>query len=193
MLCVFWKIVVSNNGVFMLTRFTEIVRPTNRESKLGEEEIIVSKTDAKGHITYANDVFLRVASVTEKECIGKPHCLVRHPDMPRGVFKLLWDALLQKNEIFAYVKNMAKNGDYYWVFAHVTPTLDSSGNLVGFHSSRRKPLANQIEKVTPIYAMLRDIEAKIQNPKEAACASVAALQDMLKQKGSSYDEFIFSV
>lgn len=177
----------------MLTRFTEIVKPTSQESKLGPEEIIVSKTDAKGHILYANDVFLRVAHASEKEAIGAPHCLVRHPDMPGGVFKLLWDTISQKREIFAYVKNMAKNGDYYWVFAHVTPTLDASGNIIGYHSSRRKPLASQIEKITPIYALLKSVENKISNPKEAACASVAAMQDLLKEKGCSYDEFVFSI
>lgn len=177
----------------MLSRFSEITRPTNRAAELGAEEIIVSKTDAKGHITYANDVFLRVAGISEKEVIGAPHCLVRHPDMPRGIFKLLWDTLFQKHEIFAFVKNIAKNGDYYWVFAHVTPTLDASGNILGFHSSRRKPLASQIDRITPIYAMLKDVESKISNPKEAASASVSALQELLKQKGCSYDEFVFSV
>lgn len=177
----------------MLTRFATTVRPTTHESKLGPEEIIVSKTDLKGHITYANDIFLRVACTSEKEAIGAPHCLVRHPDMPGGVFKLLWDTIMEKREIFAFVKNMAKNGNYYWVFAHVTPTLDPSGNLIGYHSSRRKPLASQIEKITPVYALLKDIENKIPNPKEAANASVAALQNLLKEKGSSYDEFVFSV
>ncbi len=177
----------------MHTRFADLAAPTSHESPLGDDELIVSKTDPRGHIIYANDVFLRVAMASEKEVLGEPHCLVRHPDMPRGIFKLLWDRLESKHEIFAFVKNMAKNGDYYWVFAHVTPTLDSSGKIIAYHSSRRKPSKQQIAKIAPIYASLLDMERKISNPKEAANASYNALQDLMKQQGTTYDEFIFTV
>jgi PAS domain S-box-containing protein len=87
-----------------------------------EDEIIVSKTDPKGIITYANQVFLRTAQYQEEEILGAPDNIIRHPDMPRCVFDLLWKTIASGLEIFAYVKNMAKNGDHYWVFAHVTPT-----------------------------------------------------------------------
>ncbi|MER2520175.1 MAG: PAS domain-containing protein [Bdellovibrionales bacterium] len=174
-------------------RFADTVKPTTYENVLGADEIIVSKTDLKGHITYANDVFLRIAQLSEKEAIGSPHCLVRHPDMPRGIFKLLWDTLTDKREIFAYVKNMAKNGNYYWVFAHVTPSMDSSGTVISYHSSRRKPTTKQIEKISPLYATLLDIERKCSNPKEAANASLAALRNKLKQEGCSYDEYVFTI
>jgi PAS domain S-box-containing protein len=120
-------------------RMTRAIRPTGIENILGEEELIVSKTDLKGRITYANDVFIRMAKYSWKELVGAPHSLVRHPQMPRCVFKLLWDTLQAKQEIFAYVVNLAKDGSHYWVFAHVTPTLDDDGNIVGYHSNRRKP------------------------------------------------------
>jgi PAS domain S-box-containing protein len=84
-----------------------LVQPTGRERTWGDEEIIVSKTDLKGIITYANRTFLNVAGYTEEEVLGKPHNMIRHPDMPRCVFKLLWDTIESGNEIFAYVKNMA--------------------------------------------------------------------------------------
>jgi PAS domain S-box-containing protein len=113
-----------------------LVQPTGRERTWGDEELIVSKTDLKGIITYANRTFLSVAGYTEQEILGKPHSIIRHPDMPRCVFKLLWDTIESGNEIFAYVKNMAKNGDHYWVFAHVTPTLDAHGNIIGYHANR---------------------------------------------------------
>ena len=100
------------------------IRPTAVERTFKEDEIIVSKTDLKGIITYANRTFLEVAMYSEDEVLGQPHSLIRHPDMPRCVFKLLWDTIQGGEEIFAYVKNMAKNGDYYWVFAHVTPTFN---------------------------------------------------------------------
>ena len=85
---------------------TSAVRPTGIENILGEEELIVSKTDLKGRITYANDIFIRMAKYSWKELVGAPHSLVRHPDMPRCVFRLLWDTLQAKQEIFAYVVNL---------------------------------------------------------------------------------------
>lgn len=115
-----------------------------------DDELIVSKTDLKGRITYANDVFLRVANLAPREALGAPHSLIRHPDMPRCVFKLLWDTIESGEEIFAYVINLAGNGDHYWVFAHVTPSFDASGRMVGYHSNRRRPSAEQIAKIVPI-------------------------------------------
>src|SRR5689334_2578922 len=96
-------------------------RPTGVERTFGADEIIVTKTDPRGVITYANEVFLRVSALTEAEAAGQPHSIIRHPDMPRAVFKLLWDTLGERQEIFAYVKNLAADGAHYWVFAHVTP------------------------------------------------------------------------
>jgi PAS domain S-box-containing protein len=177
----------------LIKRFAETVRPTGRESFLGDEEIIVSKTDPQGRIVYANDIFLRVAHMTEEQALGSPHCIVRHPDMPRSVFKLLWDTLSQKKEIFAFVNNMASNGDNYWVFAHVTPTLDGKGNITAYHSSRRKPTKEQVAKIAPLYATLMDVERPYGNPKEAAAAGLAAVSDLLKKNGVTYDEFIFTV
>ena len=115
------------------------VRPTGVERTFGQDEIIVSKTDLKGRITYANRVFLQVAGYTEREVLGAPHSLIRHPDMPRSVFQLLWDTIQGGREVFAYVVNLAKNGDHYWVLAHVTPTFDDAGKIVGYHSMRRLP------------------------------------------------------
>lgn len=112
-------------------------RVTGVERYFDEEEVIVSKTDVKGIITYANRVFLRVAGYDEEGLLGRPHNIIRHPDMPRCVFKLLWDKLEQQEEVFAYVVNLAKNGDHYWVFAHVTPSIDRRSRVVGYHSNRR--------------------------------------------------------
>ena len=97
---------------------------TGVERFFDKDEIIVSKTDLKGRMTYCNDVFLRIAGYTEQELLGQPHSIIRHPDMPRCVFKLLWDTIGAGKEIFAYVINRAKNGDHYWVLAHVTPSRD---------------------------------------------------------------------
>lgn len=158
------------------------------------DEIIVSKTDLKGRITYANDIFLKIAGYTEQECLGEPHSMIRHPEMPRCVFKLLWDTIQTNNEIFAYVVNRSKNGDHYWVFAHVTPSLDANGNVVGFHSSRRVPNPDTVKStIVPLYKALLTEENKHSNKKEGMQAATQMILDLLNEKGLDYDKFIFSV
>jgi len=169
------------------------VQPTGRERMWGEEELIVSKTDLKGIITYANRTFLKVAGYTEDELLGKPHNIIRHPDMPRCVFKFLWDTIEAGNEIFAYVKNMAKNGDHYWVFAHVTPTFDSRGRIVGYHSNRRCPQRHQVEIFDGLYRQLLSEEKNHVDWREGMAAAGKMLLEAVAQKQMSYAEFIFSV
>lgn len=166
--------------------------PTNQERAFDADEVIVSKTDLKGRITYVNDVFCSVGLYDEPEVISRPHSIVRHPDMPRAVFNLLWQRIQAGEEIFAYVKNMAKNGDYYWVLAHVTPSYDLQGHLEGFHSNRRKPSRRAIEMIDPIYRELASVEARSADPRLGMEASLSALQKMLSDKKTSYDEFILA-
>lgn len=167
--------------------------PTGRARSFGENEIIVSKTDLKGRITYANDVFLRVADYAESDILGAPHSILRHPDMPRCIFKLLWARIEAKREIFAYVKNMARNGDHYWVFAHVTPTLNEAGEITAYHSNRRLPTSAAIEKVEPLYAALLAEEARHDNAKAGLEAGMRMLDAKIEETGMVYDEFVFTL
>lgn len=158
------------------------------------DEIIVTKTDLKGHITYANDVFLRLAGYPEDQVIGAPHPLIRHPHMPHGVFKLLWDTLAAEKEIFAYVLNRSANGDHYWVLAHVTPSYDKNGKVTGYHSNRRVADENILKTVIePLYAKTREAESRFENPKEKAAAGLAFLASVLEKEGKSYEELVFSL
>jgi len=168
-------------------------RPTAVERTFKEDEIIVSKTDLKGIITYANRTFLEVALYTEEEVLGQPHSIIRHPDMPRCVFKLLWDTILAGDEIFAYVKNMAKNGDFYWVLTHVTPTFNSHKEITGFHSSRRKPDPRQIQTADGLYRKLKQEEDKHSDWKRGMAAATDMLLQTLAAKHVEYDEFVFSI
>lgn len=168
------------------------VRPTNTERSIGREEVIVSKTDPKGLITYANSVFCRVSGFELTELIGAPHNLIRHPDMPRCVFKFLWDRISTGNEVFAYVKNMARNGDFYWVLAHVTPTYGPNGEIVGYHSNRRYPDAASVAEIAPVYAKLRQLEQGC-NPREGIERSMQAFVNYLESLEVTYDEFVFSI
>ncbi|MBL9120565.1 MAG: PAS domain-containing protein [Phycisphaerae bacterium] len=169
------------------------VQPTGREVTFGEDELIVSKTDLAGVVTYANDVFLRVSGYSEVEIIGKPHNIIRHPDMPRTVFKLLWDTIQSGEEIFAYVVNLAKNGDHYWVFAHVTPSVDAHGAVVGYHSSRRVPYPDALPKVRALYKTLCDIERSQPDPRSALEAGTRAVHETLAAKRCDYSQFVFSL
>jgi PAS domain S-box-containing protein len=173
---------------------TTAITPTKTERFFRNGEIIVSKTDTKGRMTYVNQVFMDIAGYKEKELLGEPHSMIRHPDMPRCIFKLLWDTLEEKKEIFAYVKNMCANGDYYWVLAHATPSFDGNGNVTGYHSNRRVPERHIIENtIIPVYKMLLEEENKHSNRKDGMNAAFSMLLNILKQKGLSYDEFIFSL
>ena len=164
---------------------------TGVERFFQEDELIVSKTDLKGHITYANEVFLRISDYTERETLGQPHSMIRHPDMPRSVFKLLWDSIQGGSEIFAYVVNRTKTGDHYWVLAHVTPSRDGSGNIVGYHSNRRVPDKPVItDHIIPLYKSLLAEEIKHPSRKDGMQAGHEMLTGMLRERGMRYDEFV---
>jgi PAS domain S-box-containing protein len=168
------------------------VSPTQHERVMRDDDFIVSKTDLKGRITYCNRIFVEFSGFTEHELLGAQHNIVRHPDMPRGVFKFLWDTIDAKKECFAYVKNMSKDGSFYWVFANITPDLDAQGNTLGYFSVRRKAQPKAIAVVSDVYkAMLAEEERA--GPKDACDASLALLGSVLKQKGVSYEQLILSL
>jgi len=167
--------------------------PTGVERSFDRDEIIVSKTDTKGVITYANQTFLKVAGYTEREIVGQPHNIIRHPDMPRCIFKYLWDTIESGHEVFAYVINLAKNGDHYWVYAHVTPSFDQNGTIVGYHSNRRVPQERPLAEIKKLYPVLLAEEQRHSSQKEGIDSSMGIVLNLLGEKGVSYDEFIHSL
>ena len=170
------------------------VQPTATERHFDKNEIIVSKTDLKGHMIYVNRVFMAISDYEESELLGQPLSMIRHPDMPRCVFKLLWERLQSGKEIFAYVKNMTKTGDFYWVLAHVTPTVLASGEIVGYHSNRRVPERRTLDDtIIPLYRSLKQIEDRDADRRAGLEHSWDRLHAVLKEKGVSYDEFIFGL
>lgn len=154
---------------------------------LREADIIVSLTDLKGKIVYCNPIFRKFSGFAEEDLLGAPHNIIRHPDMPRIVFKLLWDTLGNKRDIYAYVKNMAKDGGFYWVLAMVTPSYVEN-RLEGFFSVRRKPSEKALETIIPLYAKL--LEAEQTGGMEA---SGQLLQQILSSMGMTYEQFILSI
>jgi PAS domain S-box-containing protein len=156
--------------------------------EMQEDDFIVSKTDTKGRLTYVNKIFMTMAEYTETELLGKPHNIVRHPEMPKTVFKLLWDRIQNKEEIFAFVLNKTKKDNEYWVLANVTASVDERGNIIGYYSVRRKPNEDALNIIKPLYAQMLQAERS-----GGIAAGEKVLNDALFKEGVSYDEFIISI
>ena len=164
------------------------ITPNNNEKTFADNVLLVTKTDLKGKITYANRAFMDIVGMGEDELVGAPHNLIRHPDMPKVIFKYLWSYLQDGKEIHAYVKNLCSDGSYYWVMANVTPSFDTNHDkVVGYHSSRRSPSKKAISIIEPLYKELIMAEKR-----GGVNASEQIMNDLLKEKGISYDEFILS-
>jgi len=129
----------------------------SKEIVLSKDIIIVSETDAKGKILYANDDFCNICGYSKDELIGKPHNIVRHPDMPKVAFKDLWDTIKSGKPWQGIVKNLAKNGDYYWVNAKVYPSKTPDGKIK-YVSVRVKPTREEIESSEKLYKKLKGQE-----------------------------------
>jgi len=151
----------------------------NKEKIMSEDDFIVSKTDIKGYITYCNRIFVEMAGWSRFELIGANHNIIRHPHMPKIAFKILWDLIQSKKEFFGFVKNLRKDGGFYWVFAYITPDLDKNGNIIGYSSFRKKPSRKGIETLEPIYLQLVEAERM---------GGISASYELLKEVLGANDE-----
>jgi len=152
------------------------------------DDFIVSKTDLKGRLTYVNQIFMTMAEYTEEELLGKPHNIIRHPDMPKAVFKLLWQMIQNKEEIFAYVCNKTKNGNEYWVYANITASTDEHGKIIGYYSVRRKPNKEALKVIAPLYKEMLQAERT-----SGIEGGMKVLQTILSEKGVEYNELIIDL
>lgn len=134
---------------------TILVRDVEVPFPLGK--LIVSRTDLEGIITHCNQSFIEMSGYTEEELMGQPHYILRHPDIPAAAFKDLWDTLARQEKWHGYVKNLRKDGAYYWVYATVIPNI-RNGEIVGYTSVRRKPSRNKVEECIPLYAKMIEEE-----------------------------------
>jgi len=124
-----------------------------QEIELDKDTIIVSETDQKGKIIYANDDFCKISGYSKDELIGEPHNIVRHPDMPKAAFKDLWETVKSGKRWQGIVKNLSKNGEYYWVHAKVYPSQNAKGDI-RYISVRVKPTSKEIEEASKLYQTL---------------------------------------
>jgi len=161
-------------------------KPINNEIKLSPKRYIVSKTDTKGIIEYGNDYFVEICGYSEAELIGQPHNIVRHPDMPKVAFKLMWDRIKKGQNFMAVVKNLAKDGSYYWVVTDFEPKVDPITNEIISHTAFRKAAPQKaIDTMAPIYAKLLELEQE-----GGMEASEKYLHEFLEENKTTYDDFV---
>ncbi len=160
------------------------VTPTDVEKEVTNIDIIVSKSDETGDITYANPIFYKIAGYEKVELFGKPHSIIRHPDMPRIIFKYLWDNLEAGKDVKAFVKNLRKDGGFYWVLAFVRVAKNPDGSFRNYVSTRRGASKSARVVIEPLYKKL--LEAEVDGGMEA---SGSLLGEFLKENGIKPDSF----
>ena len=122
-----------------------------------DKGLIISSTDLNGMITYANRKFCEIAGYTKDELIGKNHNIIRHPDMPKAAFSELWETVQAGKEWTGIVKNLRKDGRYYWVYSHISPST-TNGEITGFTAARRPASKSEVEETLPIYTSMLEKE-----------------------------------
>jgi len=152
--------------------------PTDVEREVSEVDLIVSKGDEEGRITYINPIFVKISGYTQGELMEKPHSILRHPDMPKVIFKYLWDNIKEGRDVVAYVKNLCKDGSYYWVLATVKMAKNPDGSFRNYMSTRRRVTDRAKETISELYSKLLKIEKE-----EGVEASQKAFDAFLTEHG----------
>jgi len=170
-----------------MARLTKKDRPQviDEEIIINDEEVLISITDPKGVITEANDIFCKVAGYSEEELVGSPHNMIRHPDMPQIMFKIVWEHIKDRENVMAVVKNLAKDGRYYWVVTDFVTTVDADRNIIKYTAYRR-PVSDKVkEAIIPLYNALTAIERI-----EGIEASEKFLTDYFTKRDTNYDDLV---
>ena len=168
-----------------------VERPTPIDKEVGwnKSQVVISETDVYGRITNVNDVFFNVCGYSPEEMIGQPHSIIRHPDMPKLVFKLLWDNLKVGNNFIGVIKNLAKSGEYYWVITDFEMRRDATGNITHYIARRKSVPKAVIENyVAPLYETLLKLE-KVGGME----LSTRFFKNYLAKQGKDYIDFIIDV
>jgi PAS domain S-box-containing protein len=146
--------------------------------------MIVSKSDELGNITYTNPIFMKISGYSQGDLLDKPHSILRHPDMPKAIFKYLWENIQQGKDVVAYVKNLCKDGSFYWVIATVKIAKNPDGTFRNYMSTRKAITPTAKEIISNLYAKMLDAE---QN--EGIEASIKVLEEFLVSEGESFETF----
>ena len=156
---------------------------TDIEHEVKSVDLIVSKSDAEGNITYVNPIFVKISGYSQASLLEKPHAILRHPDMPKAIFKYLWENIKEGHDVVAYVKNLCADGGYYWVLATVKMAKNPDGSFRNYMSTRRAVSDNAKETIAKLYADLLAIEKN-----EGVEASYTAFEKFLDENSLTESE-----
>jgi PAS domain-containing protein len=169
------------------------VTPLNRQRHIATDDLLVTMSDTQGVITYANGPFCQVQACHERDLIRQPHNILRHPDMPAAIFELVWQRLRAGHEVFAYVKNLAHNGEYYWTLSHWMMNGDTAGRPAGYQCCRRSTGTKSIAAIESVYREMRRIERAAATPEVGIAQSRQWLDQLLASRNQNYDQFVLSL
>ena len=155
-----------------------------------KDTFIVSRADEHGNILYANQEFIQLTGYLEEELIGINHNIIRHPDMPKAIFKLLWETVGNGKEFNGYIKNLCKNGMFYWVFATIATSITNEGVI--YYSVRKKPNKTALKTIIPLYQSM--LEAELKSPNDQTFSdSTNLLFDKFSSSNLTYDQYVLSL
>jgi len=151
-------------------------QPTDVEHEVKSVDLIVSKADAEGNITYVNPIFVKISGYSQASLLEKPHAILRHPDMPKAIFSYLWKNIQEGRDVVAYVKNLCADGGYYWVLATVKMAKNPDGTFRNYMSTRKSVSESAKDTIRDLYAKLLEIEKR-----EGVEASYSAFENFLTE------------
>jgi len=164
-------------------------QPTDIEHEVKSIDLIVSKSDAEGNISYVNPIFVKISGYSQASLLEKPHAILRHPDMPKVIFKYLWKNIKEGRDVVAFVKNLCADGGYYWVLATVKMAKNPDGSFRNYMSTRRAVSEDAKKTIGDIYSYWLNIEKS-----EGDEAAEAAFESFLKENGlnesSAFNEYM---
>ncbi len=161
------------------------LKKINHEIKCATQQVIVSRTDLEGNIVYCNPTFLEVNSFKSSEIINQPHSIVRHPDMPKTIFYIIWSIIKQGLPIQAVLKNQTNEGEYYWTLISIKPQKDRDNKVISYVSYGKQAPDAVIKTIEPLYNILSEIEHDI-----SIDASLKYLESHLKEKKMTYAQYM---
>lgn len=159
---------------------------------LTKSQILISKTDTQGNITYCSPAFIKMCEFTERELLGRSHNILRHKDMPHGLYFLMWENLKKNQEFNAFICNQTKSGEPFWTFTNITPVRNISGVLTGYTCAKRPANPAGVSLFSLYYEQMRDEERRL-NGKGSAPKSAELLQEILSATGDSYEASVFKL
>jgi len=152
--------------------------PKDVEHEVKSIDLIVSKADADGNITYVNPIFVKISGYSQAALLEKPHAILRHPDMPKVIFAYLWENIKEGRDVVAYVKNLCEDGGYYWVLATVKMAKNPDGSFRNYMSTRKAITGSAKTTISTLYKTLLDIEKQ-----DGIEASTKAFHSFLDDNG----------